>query len=532
NEWTWMKGPNTANTLGTFGTQGVAAPNNTPTFRSENNGTWVGNSDELWMCGDYSDDMWKYDPASNNWTWMSGGSTPAVLPVWGVLQTPSSSNTPGSRSVYSRWKDRQGNFWLWGGYGQTGTYNDMWKYDPVNLEWTWMGGTQVVSSPATFQTTCVYGTEVPAGSYEGRTCWTDECGNFWQFGGFDVQGTGNPAFSAQNSLWMFNPNTLQFNWIGGTLQLGQPSVYGTFQIPAAANQPGGFAGGVGFTSLNGDFWMFGGYTDAAQMSNSVWRYQRSAACPAPQPSAVISINPTAGGCAPLPVSFLAPSGPGSTYNWNFGDPAASNDVSVAAQPSYTYNTGGTYTVTLIVSNNGATLCQLPNDTANTVITVLNSPSTELGNNRLLCNSQTATLDAGNSGIQYNWNTGEITQSITVSTPGLYTVQVSNGTCIITDSVRIDFSANNSLAAPLNVFTPNGDGTNDVFGFPNAAPENFDLEIYSRWGNSLFRSNNPVQGWDGTFNGSSAEEGVYYWRLRLTDCFGNPEEKSGFVTLMR
>ncbi len=377
NEWTWMKGPNTLNATGVFGTQGVAAPGNLPPPRDETNATWERNSNELWLFGgtSYFDDMWKYDIATNNWTWMSGNNLPTVQTVWGAQQIPSATNTPGSRAVYSHWTDRYGNFWLWGGMSlASGTFdylNDMWKYDPVTLQWTWMAGTNLLNQPAEFFATCNFGTEAPASNFEGRACWTDACGNFWQLGGFANMST----VPSQNAFWMFNPSTLQFNWIDGSLLVNQPSSYGTLQVPSTGSQPGGNAGSVGFTSLNGDFWLFGGYTNLSlsSISNTLWRYQRSASCP---------------------------------------------------------------------EQNGGPVIE------------------------------------------------------------------------------------------LNVFTPNGDGINDVFAFSTAATDGFELEIFSRWGNSLFRSNNPAQGWDGTFNSSAAEEGVYYWRLLTADCFGNPEVKTGFVTLMR
>jgi gliding motility-associated-like protein len=135
------------------------------------------------------------------------------------------------------------------------------------------------------------------------------------------------------------------------------------------------------------------------------------------------------------------------------------------------------------------------------------------------------------GSSYSWNNGDTTATISVNTPGNYFVTVSNGNCIFTDTVQVDFG-NNGLTTGLNVFTPNGDGINDVFGFPNALPEGYNVEVYNRWGNSLFQSNNPAQLWDGTFNGSATEEGVYYWRLRTFDCLGNPTEEAGFVSLMR
>jgi gliding motility-associated-like protein len=375
NEWTWMKGPNTSGGAGVFGIRGVADPGNLPPPRDETNATWE-RSNELWLFGGTSgfDDMWKYDQATNNWTWMSGSNSGApVPPVWGSKQIPATTNTPGSRCVYSHWKDQYGNFWLWGGFdlssAQLSVHNDMWKYDPATLQWTWMAGTNLPDPLAEFFMTCNFGTEAPAGNFEGRACWTDECGNFWQLGGFQDISTS----ATQNALWMFNPATLQFNWINGTLLSSQLSSYGSFQVSSAGSQPGGQGGSVGFTSQNGDFWLFGGYTIAQSISNTLWRYQRSNTCP---------------------------------------------------------------------ETNGG-----------------------------------------------------------------------------------------SIISP-NVFTPNGDGINDIFVVSSSALNGFEMEIFSRWGNSLFRSSNPAQGWDGTFNGSPAEEGVYYWRLRTTDCFGNPQDASGFVTLMR
>jgi gliding motility-associated-like protein len=135
------------------------------------------------------------------------------------------------------------------------------------------------------------------------------------------------------------------------------------------------------------------------------------------------------------------------------------------------------------------------------------------------------------GSSFSWNNGDTSSVIQVSTAGVYTVTITNGSCVFSDTVQVDFG-NAGVVAPVNVFTPNGDGINDVLVFSTAAAEGFDLEVYSRWGTPLFRSASPAQGWDGTFNGSPAEEGVYYWRLRTTDCFGNPEDVTGFVSLMR
>jgi len=69
----------------------------------------------------------------------------------------------------------------------------------------------------------------------------------------------------------------------------------------------------------------------------------------------------------------------------------------------------------------------------------------------------------------------------------------------------------------NVFSPNGDSWNDFFripgieGFPNSR-----LEIYNRWGNIIFQSNDYGGGWDGRINNEPVADGTYYYILRRSD----------------
>jgi gliding motility-associated-like protein len=207
--------------------------------------------------------------------------------------------------------------------------------------------------------------------------------------------------------------------------------------------------------------------------------------------------------------------PGNFYSWSTG----STDTSIIVSAP------GVYTLTVI-----NTTCA---DTVVDSLIVSQLLANQYPNEIFSCadSATISPLGLTISGNAYNWNTNQTTPQIQVSTSGTYVVSVSNGSCIISDTIQVDFGTSGA-ALPVNVFTPNGDGINDVLDFSSAAAEGFDLEVYSRWGTPLFRSANPAQGWDGTFNGSAAEEGVYYWRLRTTDCLGNPEEKTGFVSLMR
>ncbi|MCU0434311.1 MAG: gliding motility-associated C-terminal domain-containing protein [Bacteroidia bacterium] len=207
--------------------------------------------------------------------------------------------------------------------------------------------------------------------------------------------------------------------------------------------------------------------------------------------------------------------PGNIYSWSTG----STDTSIIVSAP------GIYSITVINA-----ICA---DTAVDSIIVSQLLNNQYPDEIFICEDSAliSPLLPNIPGNSYTWNTGQTTPEIQVNISGTYVVSVSNGSCVINDTIQVDFGIIGS-AGTLNVFTPNGDGINDVFAFPTAAADGFDLEIFSRWGNSLFRSSSPAQGWDGSFNSSAAEEGVYYWRLRTTDCFGNPEMKAGFVTLMR
>jgi gliding motility-associated-like protein len=61
----------------------------------------------------------------------------------------------------------------------------------------------------------------------------------------------------------------------------------------------------------------------------------------------------------------------------------------------------------------------------------------------------------------------------------------------------------------NAFTPNNDGKNDRFTwYGECFPEEYSIEIYNRFGNVVFQSDNPTVTWDGTYNNVSSPEGVY------------------------
>ena len=83
------------------------------------------------------------------------------------------------------------------------------------------------------------------------------------------------------------------------------------------------------------------------------------------------------------------------------------------------------------------------------------------------------------------------------------------------------------------FTPNGDGLNDEFLVHAPADINrYECTIYDRTRGLLFRSQNPLQGWDGTFNGKPLPFGSYFYIITYYDALGEKHVEKGQITLIR
>ncbi len=84
----------------------------------------------------------------------------------------------------------------------------------------------------------------------------------------------------------------------------------------------------------------------------------------------------------------------------------------------------------------------------------------------------------------------------------------------------------------NIFSPNGDGQNDVFRLRSEQIASVHLQVYDRWGNKVFETNDMNDGWDGMYQGKKCEVGVYAWWAEILFKNGVREVKKGNVTLVR
>jgi gliding motility-associated-like protein len=104
--------------------------------------------------------------------------------------------------------------------------------------------------------------------------------------------------------------------------------------------------------------------------------------------------------------------------------------------------------------------------------------------------------------------------------------------IISTSNAVSVEKPYALYAP-NAFSPDSDGINDFFKISGQGILDFQIEIYNRWGQMVYKSDDLSKGWNGTFKGKNLPTGSYVYKIK-TIKNGNGEElvKTGTVALVR
>jgi gliding motility-associated-like protein len=146
------------------------------------------------------------------------------------------------------------------------------------------------------------------------------------------------------------------------------------------------------------------------------------------------------------------------------------------------------------------------------------------------------------GTTYIWSLGDgnapligASGSHTYGQVGTYRVIVTaqRQGCTQQDTLEVEVVFPDEFPFVPNVFTPNGDGVNDVFRVTElVAPQKFELRIFDRWGTLIRVLESHIEGWDGTFGGQPAAEGQYFYNMRVTLLSGQEVIRTGSFTLLR
>jgi gliding motility-associated-like protein len=182
------------------------------------------------------------------------------------------------------------------------------------------------------------------------------------------------------------------------------------------------------------------------------------------------------------------------------------------------------------------------DTLHASLTIHSSPVVSiLKSNDISCSEPFASLTAS-GGMQYQWSTGGAEVSSANENPVVvnpvsdtwYHVLVADGNgCSNSDSilVNVNFEGESKYFIP-NAFTPNRDGKNDCFGVKFWGPQQeFELQVFNRWGELVFRSDHPARCWDGTYRGREQPSGVFIYIIKAKGTCGSTLKK-GTIALIR
>ncbi len=262
-------------------------------------------------------------------------------------------------------------------------------------------------------------------------------------------------------------------------------------------------------------------------------------------------NPSSG-CTPLTVQFnnLSQFTDDTSYQWNFG---AGQGTSTSINPTYTYFEPGVYTVSLTASNS---VGQTDTEIKTQIIEVFETPIAQFDvrpNIVFVPDNPIYTNNNSQRATSFFWDFGDGGRS-TESEPiyyykeeGIYDITlIASNINGCSDTLKregiVEGQMNGRFLVP-NAFTPNlsgpisgsgsgQTGTNDVFLPLTQGVSEFEMFIFNRWGEMLFKTRDKSMGWDGYYNGKLCPQDVYIFKVNLVFENGQKITRNGDVNLIR
>lgn len=255
------------------------------------------------------------------------------------------------------------------------------------------------------------------------------------------------------------------------------------------------------------------------------------------------------GCAPLDVVFNTPNtnSLNGSAKWTISD---GTEISAGSIMKHTFTSPGSYTVLLTVAGS----CTSQATLVNPILVYENPKASFVFPDQVLVSNpevQFSNLTPdNNSHNQYtyqwkfsnNYTTTEVSPTVTFAVqPARYTVTL---TAISIHGCKNDIVKAFEVQNEFNIyipsaFTPNFDANNPEFK-PVFSPyglddRTYEMEIFDRWGNLLFRSKDPLKGWDGSVQNKGIEilkEDVYVYKIKYKDLEGTVYNNVGHLTLLK
>ena len=238
------------------------------------------------------------------------------------------------------------------------------------------------------------------------------------------------------------------------------------------------------------------------------------------------------GCIPVLALFENDFEDGDSYTWDFGDGNTGSGLNL----THTYNSAGTFVVTLSTEFCGIT------ETSTANIDVPADPIAFFADEpaAAIINTPVTFINLSSFATSYIWDFGDGSTSADVSPTHSFAGEGEWTVCL---TARNGFGCEDVYCRTIRIesdgvvdmptaFTPNGDGINDLFSIAGFGFQSVQFRIFNRWGELVFETDNPDQGWDGTFRGVLQEMDVYTWTLKVVFANRRTENLQGNLTLIR
>jgi gliding motility-associated-like protein len=176
------------------------------------------------------------------------------------------------------------------------------------------------------------------------------------------------------------------------------------------------------------------------------------------------------------------------------------------------------------------------------LTVNSLPNAYAGNDTTILIGNSVQL-AATGGTSYVWTPSTYLDNPNVSNPIStspladisYIVYVTDAnSCTASDTINITVDDAENIFIP-NIFSPNGDGQNDILYVRGKGIKDIEFIVYDRWGEKIFETttfNDITKGWDGTYKGKKLSTAVFVWYAKGTFYSGGIIDKKGNITLIR
>lgn len=198
-------------------------------------------------------------------------------------------------------------------------------------------------------------------------------------------------------------------------------------------------------------------------------------------------------------------------------------------PDIPTNTVGEFDIYVSQAENG---CE--SSKASYRVSVIAPPYFEMEDSLVLCSWQDAYVGISNSNLSFLWNDSSTLSPRNILENGFYTLTANNQCGNHSESIEIVKNPCDCYFYLPNAFTPNGDAINSEYKpVYDCYFKEYEMRIFNRWGEVVFSTQDPNQGWDGSYLGSQTGSGIYGVQVVYTDRkYEHQEIYNGHVVVLR